>query len=252
MLDNLVVAITGGAGAIGSEFVRSIVKNKGKVIFGDFDNTNSRKLIHEIGEENVSFIQCDLTEANEISRFISESYDLYNKIDAAIHCSYPRSEKWGTKFEDLNFDDLKQDLTNQLGASIIFSQKIIEAFTKQGYGNLIHISSIQGIAAPKFEHYEGTPLTSPIEYSAIKSGIISITKYLAKYLKGKNIRVNCISPGGILNDQPESFLKKYKNSCMTKGMLDAKDLNGAIVFLLSESSKFINGQNIIIDDGWCL
>jgi len=116
----------------------------------------------------------------------------------------------------------------------------------------VHVSSIQGLFSPKFEHYEGTTMVSPIEYSAIKSGVVSITKYLAKYCKGENIRINAICPGGILDKQPSSFLEKYKNSCSQKGMLDPKDINGALVFLLSDNSKYITGQAIVIDDGWSL
>ena len=252
MLKDQVVVITGGAGIIGSELSRAIVENNGKVIIGDYNNDNGKKLIDELGSENAAFIKCDLTKENEIDSFVERSMKIYDKVDAAIHCSYPRSEQWGAKFEDLTINDLQYNLTSQLGGAIIFSQKIINLFSKQGYGNLIHISSIQGISSPKFEHYKGTSMNSPIEYSAIKSGIISMTKYLAKYLKGKNIRVNCISPGGIVKDQPQDFLKKYKKSCLSKGMLDASDLCGAAIFLLSQNSQYINGQNIIIDDGWSL
>ena len=95
-------------------------------------------------------------------------------------------------------------------------------------------------------------MNSPIEYTAIKSGTIGISKWLAKYYKNKNIRVNCISPGGILDNQDKSFLRKYKNSCLSKGMLEPRDLSGAIVFLLSDNSKYINGQNLIVDDGWSI
>jgi NAD(P)-dependent dehydrogenase (short-subunit alcohol dehydrogenase family) len=95
-------------------------------------------------------------------------------------------------------------------------------------------------------------MNSSIEYSAIKSGIISITKYLAKYYKGNNLRINCISPGGIKDNQPKLFIKRYKSSCLSKGLLDAPDLFGLVNFLLTEESKYINGQNIIIDDGWSL
>lgn len=252
MLKDQVVVITGGAGVIGSELSRAIVENNGKVIIGDYNNVNGKKLIDELGSENAGFIKCDLTKENEIDSFVKRSMKIHDKIDAAIHCSYPRSEQWGAKFEELTISDLEYNLTSQLGGAIIFSQKIVNLFLKQGYGNLIHLSSIQGISSPKFEHYKGTSMNSPIEYSAIKSGIISMTKYLAKYLKGKNIRVNCISPGGIVKDQPQDFLKKYKESCLSKGMLDASDLCGAAIFLLSQNSQYINGQNIIIDDGWSL
>lgn len=95
-------------------------------------------------------------------------------------------------------------------------------------------------------------MTSPIEYSAVKSGIISITKYLAKLYKKNNIRINCISPGGIIDGQPKKFLKNYLKSTGTKGMLEPEDLNSAISFLLSDDSRYVNGQNIVIDDGWSL
>ena len=95
-------------------------------------------------------------------------------------------------------------------------------------------------------------MTSPIEYGAIKSGVISITKYLAKYYAKKNIRVNCVSPGGILDSQTNEFVDRYKSSCTSKGLLNSDDVTGTVLFLLSEDSKYINGQNIIIDDGWSL
>ena len=140
----------------------------------------------------------------------------------------------------------------QLGGTIILAQKIFNIFKSQNFGNLILLSSIQGISAPKFEHYKGTNMSSPIEYGAIKSGIISITKYLAKSARKTRIKVNCISPGGILDNQPANFLKAYKKSCNSKGMLDPKDISNAVLFLFDDSSKYINGQNIIVDDGWSL
>ena len=119
--------------------------------------------------------------------------------------------------------------------------------------SLILFSSIQGIQAPKFDHYRNLKITSPIEYSAIKSGIISISKYLAKYYKNKNIRINSISPGGIKDtSQPKLFVKRYKESCNSKGLLDGSDLSGLVLFLLSHQSKYITGQNLVIDDGWSL
>ena len=93
---------------------------------------------------------------------------------------------------------------------------------------------------------------SSLEYSVAKSGINSMTSWLAKYYKNKNIRVNCVSPSGILDQQPQSFLEKYRNSCTSKGMLDPTDVAGTVLFLLSDQSKYINGQNIVIDDGWSL
>ena len=128
----------------------------------------------------------------------------------------------------------------------------MKQFIEQGYGELIHVSSIQGVQSPKFEHYKNTEMYSPIEYSAIKSGIISMTKWLAKYHKNKNIRVNCVSPGGIKDNQLDIFLKRYKEDCTNIGMLSPDVISNAILFLLSPAANAINGHNLVVDDGWTL
>ncbi len=132
------------------------------------------------------------------------------------------------------------------------SQQFAKYFKKQTYGNIINVASIYGVVAPKFEVYTNTSMTTPVEYAAIKSGLIHLTKYMAKYFKGMNIKVNTLSPGGILDSQPEEFLSQYKNECLNKGMLDKSDLKGTLVYLLSDMSKYVNGQNIIVDDGFVL
>ena len=145
-----------------------------------------------------------------------------------------------------------ENLGMNLGGCITSSQLFSLYFQKQGYGNIINISSIYGVISPKFEIYNNTEMTMPVEYAAIKSGMLHLTKYMAKYFKGKSIRVNAISPGGILNGQSKNFLREYNNQCSGKGMLDASDLSGTLIFLLSNMSQHINGQNIIVDDGFIL
>ena len=252
VLEDNIVAITGGAGLLGSSFSRAVVENGGKVIIGDVSIERGESLQNELGLENALFVEVDTSNTVSIDSFLSKGKRHFGKINSAVHCAYPRSPQWGTKFEELSPEGLRDDLFNQLGGAILFSQRLFLFFRNQGYGNLVHVASIQGVAAPKFEHYQSTEMVSPIEYSAIKSGIISITRYLAKYCKGENIRVNCISPGGILDNQPTIFLDKYNQTCSNKGMLDSIDLNGTIVYLLSDMSKYVNGQNLIIDDGWIL
>ena len=89
-------------------------------------------------------------------------------------------------------------------------------------------------------------------YNAAKGGLINFTRYLAAYYGELNIRVNCISPGGISDNQPEIFKKKYRNSCSNYGLLKPEDVYETFKFILSKGSKYVNGQNIIIDDGWSL
>ena len=248
-----VVLITGGAGKIGSALARDLASQKHKIILGDIDIDKLKKLKKNLNTKNVEIFKSDLTKEKEIDHLINFALKKFKKIDVAVHCSYPKSKKWGTKFENLSEKNLKEDLSNQLSGTIIFCQKIIKYFHRLKKGNLILISSIHGIQSPKFEHYKNIKnMTSPIEYSVIKSGIISITRYLSKYYKKRNLRINCVSPGGIKDNQSKIFMKRYKESCNSKGLLDGDDVSKLIMFLISDNSKYIYGQNFIIDDGWSL
>ena len=252
---NQTILITGAAGKIGSAIASKVIEDGGTVLLTDINkaklNILKDKLLND-NKKKVHIIPADITTSTGIKKLLEECLIKVDRIDCAIHSAYPTSAGWGTKFEDINQSNLDEDLSMQLGGAIIFSQIILKYFVEQNKGNLIHISSIFGFHAPKFNHYEGTDITSPIEYAAIKSGIISITRWLAKYYKNQNIRVNCISPGGIIDNQPISFLEKYRESCTNIGMLNATDLVSTISLLLSSKSRAINGQNIIIDDGWSL
>ncbi len=251
-MNNLVLAITGASGRLGTAFAREAVSRGCKVILGDIDEVRGKSLVEEFGSENSKFQFVDVTSIESIQNFIRAGVESFGSVGAAVHAAYPRSAQWGTPFGQLKEEGLKEDLYSQLGGSILFSQELIAYFKKQGFGNLVLVSSVQGLGAPKFHHYEGTQMTSPIEYTAIKSGVISITKYLAKNSPNQKIRVNCISPGGIEDGQPNTFVEKYREDCLNKGLLDSADIAGALMFLLSDDSKFINGQNIVVDDGWSL
>jgi len=176
----------------------------------------------------------------------------YKRIDALVNNAYPRNKNYGKYFFDVEYSDFVENIGLNLGGYFTASQQFAKYFQKQNYGNIINISSIYGVVAPRFEIYEGTTMTVPVEYAAIKSGLIHLTKYMAKYFKGMNIRVNTLTPGGIFDHQPQAFLDKYKDQCLSKGMLDKSDLKGTLVYLLSDMSKYVNGQNIVIDDGFAL
>ena len=256
MLKNKVVVITGGSGLLGEQFIREVVKQGGIGIIADIDEKSGNKLMNLLSnneaKKNVEFVKIDITSEKSIESAISYLDKKYGKIDAIVNNAYPRNSNYGKHFFDVNHKDFVENLGLNLGGYFTTSQVFAKYFKRQGYGNIINVSSIYGVIAPRFEIYKDTPMTMPVEYAVIKSGLIHLTKYMAKYFKGMNIRVNTISPGGILDNQPESFLNKYNDSCSTVGMLDKKDLNGTLVYLLSDMSKYVNGQNIIIDDGFVL
>ena len=238
------IIILGGSGRIGSA-ISKYLELKGYDVYV-IDKVKNKYL------NKKKSIICDISKSEKFENKFNGLIKKIKFVEAIINLSYLKNKNWGRSFFNLKPKDIKENLFLQLGTNILISKISINFFLKQGYGNLILFSSIQGISAPKFSHYENLKMVSPIEYSAAKAGIINITKYLAKICKGKNIRVNCISPGGILDTQPKSFIKRYKKSCLSKGLLNGEDLNGVIEFLISQNSEFINGQNLIIDDGWIL
>jgi len=256
MLSNQVVVITGGAGLIGQEFVKAVVEQNGIAIIADINQEVGIKvkdnLSQELNSQNIDFIKLDITSKESLTYCIEYLDNKYGKIDALVNNAYPRNKNYGKHFFEVRYDDFIENIGLNLGGYFTTSQQFAKYFKKQEYGNIINISSIYGVVAPKFEVYDNTSMTMPVEYAAIKSGLIHLTKYMAKYFKGMNIRVNTLSPGGILDSQNEAFLQKYKNECLNKGMLDKSDLKGTLVYLLSDMSKYVNGQNIVVDDGFSI
>ena len=253
-LKNKIILITGASGLVGSSLAREANNYEANLILTDFNKEKLDAITQDLSQKNKNIysLHLDLSSKDAIDLLFSQLLSKFNTIDSAIYCQYPKSIGFGDKFEELEEDNLFKDLKMQLGLPILFSQRLIKQFKKQGYGDLIHLSSIQGVSSPKFDHYKDTNMYSPIEYSAIKSGIISMTKWLAKYHKNQNIRVNCVSPGGIKDNQPDIFLRKYKEDCTNIGMLSPEDISNAILFLLSPAAKALNGHNLIVDDGWSL
>ena len=123
---------------------------------------------------------------------------------------------------------------------------------KQNFGSLINMSSIYGKIGPDFSIYSNTDMTMPAAYSAIKGGINNMTRYLASYYGGHNVRVNTVSPGGIYNNQPQSFVKNYSEKVPLKRMGSPKDIVSAVYYLLTDDAAYVTGHNLIVDGGWTI
>lgn len=254
-IEDKVIVITGGAGKIGSEFVRAVAACGAVAVIADASDDVGCAVENEI--EGVrggraEFHHLDITSKESAQSLISAIQKKHGRIDALVNNAYPRNSRYGRRFEDVTFEDFCDNVGMHLGGYFLMAQQFGNFFRGQGVGNIINMASIYGVIAPRFEVYDNTPMTMPVEYAAIKSAVIHLTRYLAKHYKGCGIRVNCISPGGILDNQPKPFLAKYSEYAMSKGMLDPQDITGVLLFLLSDLSAYVNGQNIVVDDGWTL
>lgn len=255
MLKNKVIVVTGGAGLLGQLFVRNIADRGGIAIAADIDFAAAEQVVEEAGKDFLGAIEAarlDITSKESILELVASIQSRYGRIDAVVNNAYPRNQNYGRKLEDVMYEDFCGNINTHLGGYFLVAQQFCLVFREQGWGNLINMSSIYGTIPPRFDIYEDTSMTMPVEYAAIKSAVVHLTRYFAKYFKLEGIRANCISPGGIISNQPESFLNAYGKYCGKKGMLEARDIIGTLLFLLSDDSRYITGQNLIVDDGFTL
>jgi NAD(P)-dependent dehydrogenase (short-subunit alcohol dehydrogenase family) len=183
MLKDKIIVITGGAGLLGQVFVRGIAEHGGTAILADIKDP-SKKFDLKSLEKDVSgaieIASLDITNKESVITLISELTAKYGHIDAVVNNAFPRNKNYGRKLEDISYEDFCEDINMHLGGYFLVAQQFCRAFQQQGHGNIINISSIYGVMPPRFEVYDGTSMTSPVEYSASKSAIIHLTRYFAK------------------------------------------------------------------------
>lgn len=253
ILNDKKILVVGAAGLLGATLVKELVVQGAKVVAVDISLERlEKKLIENNLDLKGGFVetyQLDLADKDAV-------VSMFNSLDGvngAVNCAYPKNKNYGKHFFDVNIEDFNENISLNLGSSFLFMQQCAAYFKRTDVPfSLVNISSVYGVVAPNFSIYNNTPMTMPVEYAAIKAGLIHLSKYVTKYVSDSRFRVNLVSPGGIFDDQPFDFLNAYKKETFGKGMLDVTDVLGAIVFLLSSIADFVNGQNIIVDDGFSM
>lgn len=254
MLNEKVIVVTGGAGLLGRHFASAIAREGGLAIVADANLSAAQAVAAEIkanaGRAEAAALY--ITDTASIERLIESLHASHGRIDAVVNSAYPRNKSWGRKLEDVTYPDFCENVGLHLGGYFLVAQRFALYFRAHGGGNIVNMGSIYGSQAPRFEIYAGTQMTTPVEYAAIKAAVLHLTQYFAAYFKKDGVRCNSLSPGGILDRQPDSFLEAYRSHCGTKGMLAPADVVGALVFLLSDASRYVTGQDLVVDDGFCL
>ena len=241
ILKNKIVLVTGGSGLIGKELIADIIRKGGVAINAD------QKVESNLKQGTINI---DITQDNSIQKGIDIIISEYGRIDGLVNNAYPRTKDWETKFEEINPHSWRKNVDMQLNSYFVFCQKALKIMAIQKYGSIVNIASIYGVVSNDFTLYEEYGGTSPAAYSAIKGGLISFTRYLASYYGREGIRVNCVSPGGIFDYQHPSFISRYEAKVPMGRLGNPDDIAPAVSFLLSEESKYITGQNLIVDGGW--
>lgn len=241
-LENKVIVVTGGSGLIGRAILSEASMQGATVVNIDLNASGNNDIVE---------YKTDITDPARTKETLLQVKGRYRQIDGLINCSYPRTKNWAKDtFEEMPLDEWKQNIDLHLNSYYYLSQQILAIMKDQKVGVLVNFASIYGVVGNDFELYKGLNMEPPAAYPAIKGGIINLTRYLASLFGSYNVRVNCISPGGIFDNQNPEFVKRYVERVPMKRMGTPEDIAPVACFLVSDGAKYITGQNILVDGGW--
>ncbi len=239
-LKDKVIIVTGGSGLLGGKIIEVLRGQGAKAIAADINVPDNDELK----------VKVDITSEQSVRDVLSAVVAKHGKIDGWINNAYPRTSDWGNKFEEIKVDSWRQNVDMHLNGYFLCCQIVLEQMKKQRSGSLINMSSIYGLVGPDFNVYNGTTMTMPAAYAAIKGGLNNLTRYLAAYYGPYQVRVNAVSPGGIFDNQPQPFVDNYNNKVPMRRMGNPMDIAAAVCFLLTDESSYITGHNLVVDGGW--
>lgn len=235
-----VIVVTGGNGLLGKQMVSTFREQGATVIAADI----------YFEEKGTDDIVIDITDEQSVLDGVTLIVEKYGRIDGWVNNAYPRTKDWGNKFEDVSLESWRKNVDMHLNGYFICCKLVLEQMKKQRSGSLVNMSSIYGLVGPDFTIYEGTEMTTPAAYSAIKGGLNNFTRYLASYFGEYQIRVNTVSPGGIFDNQPEAFVNNYNKKVPMKRMGSPKDIVSGVAYLMTDEASYVTGHNLVIDGGW--
>ena len=237
------ILITGATGHLGKKLVLEL-KSQNKLILLDKKIEKKFKNLKNLDSYEVDF----LDEKNLLDK-IKKIKKKYKTIDSIVNLAAITGDQ--IKLIKKKNDIWKSIYSVNLYSPMIIFSEIKDNLLRSNSASILNISSIYGVIPPKFEIYKGTKIKSSFDYSSSKSSLIYLTKWLAKKYSPK-IRVNCISPGGIYRNHSKKFVNNYSSKTPLKRMANEQDIVGPILFFLSNHSKYITGQNLIVDGGFSL
>ena len=259
-LTGKVAVVTGGVGILGQHFCAGLADFGAKVAVVDMDVGLAEDLAANLTAEfGVSCIGvgCDVTSRDSIEAMVMQVEANFGEIDILHNNAATKGRdvaKFFTPLEDFSLDVWNEVMAVNLNGMFLVAQAIGKRMATKGCGSIIQTASIYGLLGPDQRIYQGSDylggaINTPPIYSASKAGVIGLTKHLATYWAAKGVRVNALTPGGVESGQNTIFNDLYSNRVPMGRMAKADELVNALVFLASEASSYITGQNIVIDGG---
>lgn len=237
------ILVTGSRGHVGRVLVEALLNAGARVIGTD--------------HAGAAGIVADLTKEEETRKVARYTINMFGGLDGLVHCAALTGQGgglrkgWVAPFAEQSVEAFEYSLRVQVVSSFVLLQELAPALRESGHGSVVLLGSIYGIVAPFMPLYLGTNMVPPIGYSATKGAIDQLVRHFAVLL-APEVRVNCLTPGGLLRGQPEEFVRRYERQVPLGRMGVEADLVGPALFLLSDSSAYITGHNLVADGGYTI
>lgn len=247
-LSKEIIIVTGASGLLGSEFVKILLQYGAKVV--KIDN----KIKTNYKSKNIS-IKADVTSKESLQKALKEIKSIFGEPTGLINCAaintLPNTSNSDNSFEKYSLEDYENTMSVNVKGVFLSCQIFGSEMAKKKKGSIINLSSIYGILSPDHSIYQSkSKYFKPIDYSISKSAVINMTKYLAVYWAKKNVRVNNLILGGVKQNQDKNFIDRYNKKVPLGRLANKDEFNSAIIYLISPSSSYTTGSNILIDGGW--
>jgi NAD(P)-dependent dehydrogenase (short-subunit alcohol dehydrogenase family) len=264
-LKDCVAVVTGGGGQLGYEFCKTLAEAGAAVVAADLNMDFAGKTATRLTEAGYTAMAfpLDVTRLESTRELVAETVKQYGRLDILVNSAAldpkfdPTAAEKGIApgaFEDYPLADWQAALNVNLTGMFLTTQASVKQMVAQGKkGSIINICSTYGLNGPDQRIYikDGKRVAyKPAYYTTTKAGVMGFTKYLAAYYAETEIRVNALTPGGVYNNHEEYFVKNYSAKTILGRMAKKDEMNGALLFLASEASSYMTGNNVIVDGGW--
>ena len=264
-LNDRVAIVTGGGGQLGFEFCKALAEAGAAVVAADLNMELASKTASRLTDSGYSALafHLDVTRLESTRELVAETVKQFGRLDILVNSAAldpkfdPAAAAKGIApgaFEDYPLDQWNAALNVNLTGMFLVTQACVKQMIVQGKkGSIINICSTYGLNGPDQRIYikDGVRVAyKPVYYTVTKAGVMGFTKYLAAYYAGTEIRVNALTPGGVFNNHDDYFVKNYSAKTILGRMAKKDEMNGALLFLASEASSYMTGNNVIVDGGW--
>ena len=257
-LTGRVVVLIGGAGILGTRMAHALANHGASVVVADRDADRAQEVAELVakssGSNTVRGYGCDNTSREQLVALYSQVELEMGDINILVNNAATKTTNFFEPFETFPTEDWDEVMAVNLKGVMLGCQVFGSAMAERGSGSIVNTLSIYGIVAPDQRIYEGSlyegrGINIPAVYSASKAGVLGLTKYLATYWGHKGVRVNAITPGGVFSGQNEKFVQSYSARVPLGRMAQQDEMSGALIYLASDASSYVTGQNIVVDGG---